>query len=60
MKRINLYVDEHLWATFRIACLMREISASHQASLLFVQWLHEQECQGKTSTEVDESAYNGH
>jgi hypothetical protein len=56
MKRVNLYVDEQLWEDFRIACIKRHISASQQASLLLVQWLHEQEGPEKPRAQAQESA----
>ena len=59
MQKVNIYLDEQLWASFRIACLQSKISASQQIGLLLVQFLHERECQGNTLAEAPESAYNG-
>ena len=58
MQKVNIYLDNDLWASFRIACLQRHISASQQIGLLLAQFLHEQECQGNKAAEADESAYN--
>ena len=54
MKKVSLYLDDALWEAFRIACLQSHITASKQAALLFVQFLHEQECEKKSSAEAEE------
>lgn len=55
MQKVNIYLDDELWAAFRIACLQRHISASQQIGLFLVQFLHEQECQGKKSAEAKDA-----
>ena len=55
MKKVSLYLDDHLWEAFRIACLQSHITASKQACLLFVQFLHEQECEKKRTAEAEDA-----
>jgi hypothetical protein len=39
-KHITIYLDTALWQTFRLACLGRNISASHAVTDLIIQQLH--------------------
>jgi hypothetical protein len=41
MKKISLHLDEQLWHRFRIACVKRKTSASHEAAGLIEQQLHQ-------------------
>ena len=54
MKKVSLYLDDALWEALRIACLKAHITASKQAALLFLQFLHERECQEKSSAQAEE------
>lgn len=55
MQKVNIYLDNELWAAFRIACLQNTISASQQIGLLLVQFLHEQECRKGKSAEAEDA-----
>ena len=53
MKRMNLYLDEALWETFRIRCLQRHVSASKQVGVLIAHWLQEHAPQEERSAEAE-------
>ena len=39
MKKVTLYLDEHIWRLFRVACLEHSTSASKTVEQLMRQYL---------------------
>ena len=42
MKKVTLYLDEHIWRLFRVACLEQSTSASKEVEQLMRQSLTQQ------------------
>ena len=48
MKKISLYLDEHLWHRFRIECVKRKTSASQEVAGLLKQQLEQWQLEEET------------